>query len=202
MDQNLLVGVIVLALIGLAIYSYYPRMRGGLPGFEGFAGSKDASGNLLKTPGSNGDAGVSASATTGAAAKKGKHALVPAGKKDGDTFADFASYQGDSGMGSLPMAGAQRPAGCFPREQLNPSELLPSDPNSQWAQVNPTGAGDIQGKNFLSAGALIGVDSIGQSLRNANLQLRSEPPCPQVTVSPWQQSTIQPDLQRKPLDGF
>jgi len=205
MDQNLLVGVIVLALIGLAIYSYFPRMRGGLPGFEGFAGSaKDASGNLIKTPGANGNAGASANATTGTDAKKNKHSvtLAPAPpKKDGEGFADFASYQGDSsGMGSLPMAGAQRPAGCFPREQLNPSELLPSDPNSQWAQVNPTGAGDIQGKNFLNAGALIGIDSIGQSLRNANLQLRAEPPCPQVTVSPWQQSTIQPDLMRKPLE--
>ena len=98
------------------------------------------------------------------------------------------------------MAAAQKPAGCFPREQLNPAELLPADPNSQWAQVNPTGAGDIQGKNFLSAGALIGVNTIGQSMKNANLQLRAEPPNPQVAVSPWNISTIEPDLMRKPLE--
>ena len=80
------------------------------------------------------------------------------------------------------------------------TDLLPSDLNSQWAQVNPQGSGDLQGKNFLSAGALIGVNTIGQSLRNSNLQLRSEIPNPQIQVGPWQQSTIEPDLQRRPLE--
>jgi hypothetical protein len=98
------------------------------------------------------------------------------------------------------MEGAHKPQGCYPREQLNPLELLPNDPNSQWAQVNPQGAGDIQGKNFLSAGALIGINTIGQSMRNANLQLRAEPPCPQGKPSPWNVSTIEPDLQRRPLE--
>jgi hypothetical protein len=98
------------------------------------------------------------------------------------------------------MNASKKPQDCYPREQLNPVDLLPQDTNSQWAQVNPTGAGDIQGKNFLSAGALIGVNTVGQSLRNANYQLRSEPANPQVNVSPWQQSTIEPDLNRRPLE--
>jgi hypothetical protein len=93
-------------------------------------------------------------------------------------------------------------ANCYPKNQLAPQELLPSDQASKWAEVNPTGAGDISGKNFLSAGALIGVNTVGQSLRNANQQLRSEPPCPQVNVSIWNNSTIEPDLQRRPLEGF
>ena len=136
-------------------------------------------------------------AGVGAAAKAAPKAVAAA--KEG--FADFASYGGDSGFGPVPMAGAQKPGGCYPREQLNPAELLPQDPNSQWAQVNPTGAGDIQGKNFLSAGALIGVNTIGQSLRNPNLTLRPDPPCPQIQgLSPWNNSTIEPDLQRKSLD--
>ena len=94
------------------------------------------------------------------------------------------------------------PANCYPKNQLAPQELLPTDPNSKWAQVNPTGQGDIGGKNFLNAGALVGVNTVGQSLRNANQQLRSEPPCPQMQVSIWNQSTIEPDLQRRPLEGF
>jgi hypothetical protein len=98
------------------------------------------------------------------------------------------------------MAAANKPKDCYPREQLNPTELLPSDVNSAWAAVNPHGAGDIQGKNFLSAGALVGVHPVGQSLRNANYQLRSEPPNPQVQVGPWMQTTIEPDLQRRPME--
>jgi hypothetical protein len=79
-------------------------------------------------------------------------------------------------------------------------ELLPKDSNSTWAQQNPMGNGSLKGKNFLSAGALIGVNTVGQSLRNANLQIRAEPPVPQVPVSVFNNSTIEPDLTRRPLD--
>ena len=95
---------------------------------------------------------------------------------------------------------AEKPKNCYPKNQLAPQELLPNDPNSKWAQVNPMGAGDIAGKNFLNAGSLIGVNTVGQSLRNASWDLRSEPPNPQVQVSPWMQSTIEPELQRRPLE--
>ena len=100
----------------------------------------------------------------------------------------------------MPFASAEKPANCYPKNQLAPQELLPNDPNSKWAQVNPMAAGDIAGKNFLNAGALIGVNTVGQSLRNSSWDLRSEPPNPQVQVSPWQNSTIEPELSRRPLE--
>jgi hypothetical protein len=100
----------------------------------------------------------------------------------------------------MPFASAEKPANCYPKNQMAPQELLPGDPNTTWAQVNPQSSGDIAGKNFLNAGALIGVDTVGQSLRNASWDLRSEVPNPQVQVSPWQNSTISPDLQRRPLE--
>ena len=101
---------------------------------------------------------------------------------------------------TMPFPAANKPANCYPKNQLVPQELLPNDPNSKWAQVNPMAAGDIAGKNFLNAGALIGVNTVGQSNRNANWDIRAAPPNPQVEVSPWQQSTIGPDLGRRPLD--
>ena len=100
----------------------------------------------------------------------------------------------------MPFKEAEKPANCYPKNQLAPQELMPNDPNSKWAQVNPMGSGDIAGKNFLNAGSLIGVNTVGQSLRNASWDLRSEPPNPQVQVSPWMQSTIEPELQRRPLE--
>jgi hypothetical protein len=102
--------------------------------------------------------------------------------------------------GAAQFGNAQGPAGCYPRDQLTPSELLPSDVNSTWAQQNPMGTGSLKGKNFLSAGALIGINTVGQSLRNANLQLRSEPPNPQVPISVFNVSTIEPDLNRRDLE--
>jgi hypothetical protein len=100
----------------------------------------------------------------------------------------------------VPFAAGNAPSNCYPKNQLNPLELLPSDPNSKWAQVNPQGAGDIAGKNYLNAGALIGVNTVGQSLRNASWDLRSEPANPQVTVSPWFNSTIEPDINRRTME--
>lgn len=99
-----------------------------------------------------------------------------------------------------PAAQQLRAASCFPKEQISPQELLPQDNSSQWAQVYPSGEGSLKNRNFLQASNLIGINTVGQTLRNANLQLRSEPPNPQVAVSPWMQSTIDPDTNRRPLE--
>jgi hypothetical protein len=102
--------------------------------------------------------------------------------------------------GPADFGNAEQPAGCYPRDQLTPGELLPKDANSIWAQQNPMGTGSLKGKNFLSAGALIGVNTVGQSLRNANYQLRSEPPNPQVPVTVFNVPTIEPDMNRRALE--
>jgi len=88
----------------------------------------------------------------------------------------------------------------FPKDQLTADELLPQDNSSLWAQVNPEGVGSLKDRSFLQAGYNIGINTVGQTLRNANLQLRSEPPCPQIQVSPWAQSSIDPDVSRKPFE--
>jgi len=113
----------------------------------------------------------------------------------GEGFADLSAYEGPAQFGS-----AEQPAGCYPRDQLTPSELLPKDNASVWSEQNPMGPGSLKGKNFLSAGALIGVNTVGQSMRNANLQVRSEPPNPQVAVSIFNQSTISPDFSHRSFE--
>ena len=85
---------------------------------------------------------------------------------------------------------------------VDPSELLPKDNNSQWAALNPAAMnqGSIVMPDLLQAGYHIGLDTIGQTLKNANLQLRSDPIIPKVNIGPWSQSTIEPDLARVPLE--
>lgn len=95
----------------------------------------------------------------------------------------------------------QTPNDCFPKDKLTPEELLPLDAaNSDWAQVNPSGQGCVKNQNFLTSGYHMGINSVGSTLRNPNLQLRSEPPNPREKVGPWMQSTIEPDLNRRPLE--
>ena len=96
--------------------------------------------------------------------------------------------------------GSQQMAGSCGANTNNPSDMLPRDTNSEWTQLNPAGKGDLANINLLKAGYHIGIDTIGQTLRNANLQIRSEPPNPQWSVGPWNQSTITPDFLRPPME--
>jgi hypothetical protein len=93
--------------------------------------------------------------------------------------------------------------GSYTSQQVaSPAELLPKDQNSQWAALNPVAMnqGNTVMPDLLQAGYHIGLDTIGQSLRNANLQLRSDPIIQRSDVGPWNQSTIEPDLGRVPLE--
>jgi len=136
-----------------------------------------------------------------------------------ENFTNFASADGtgevvSSGVGAsedlgrnennMPVGDLSRtPSTCYPQDSLKPEDLLPQEQSRAIKEFNtaqPIGEGILQGVNLLTSGSHIGVNTIGQSLRNANLQLRSEPPNPQVNVSPWQNSTISPDLPRRPLE--
>jgi hypothetical protein len=86
-------------------------------------------------------------------------------------------------------------------QQLDdPSQLLPNDANSKWSNLNPQGNGQLQNVNLLNAGFMTGLNTVGSTKRNKNLQDRSEYVIPQNNVGPWNQSTIEPDLMRKPLE--
>lgn len=97
----------------------------------------------------------------------------------------------------------QSPTGCHGQNNVaNPSDLLPMDENSQWAALNPVSMnqGSTVMPDLLQAGYHIGLDTIGQTLKNANLQLRSDPIIPKQDVGPWQNSTIEADYARTPLE--
>jgi len=122
----------------------------------------------------------------------------PAGSFNGNSsFQPVSNMGGMGGMGG----GAGGMQSCFPRDRLTADDLLPKDAaDSKWAQINPSGGGNISDQNYLTAGYHVGVNTVGQSLRNANLQLRSEIPNPQDAVGPWMISTIEPDLRQNTLE--
>ena len=90
-------------------------------------------------------------------------------------------------------------AGSCNQKTTDPSDLLPKDINSDWSNVNPANA-DLKNINLLSAGQLIGINTVGSSLRNPSLQERSEPVIPKTNIGPWNNSTIEADTLRRPLE--
>lgn len=207
MKNVVLIALVVLVIV-FVLYQYDSSLCGLLNTYQGFEDVKRAPAKLdaAMDDGSDQSEGFAeakkAMDAKGAKGAKGAKAAAN-GTTNGDMkatakqepFADLSAYEGPANFGA-----AEAPAGCYPRDQITPSELLPKDMNSIWAEQNPMGPGSLKGKNFLSAGALIGVNTVGQSLRNANLQLRSEPPNPQVPVSIFLQSTIAPDISHRPLE--
>jgi hypothetical protein len=217
--RSVLVVVLAVVLVGAGVYLIDPTFFGLMKKTDGFEGTMGSDASYTQTAGqqdmpggsqkkavnenensAGGDAQVApfvgaigqisnfadGSGNTGAAKQKFQAS---------EGFADVEDVTGPAAFDS-----AAAPAGCYPRDQLTPGELLPKDPNSVWAQQNPMGTGSLKGKNFLSAGALIGVNTVGQSLRNANYQLRSEPPNPQVPVTVFNNSTIEPDTNRRDFE--
>jgi hypothetical protein len=85
---------------------------------------------------------------------------------------------------------------------LSPEELLPKGGlGASWAATNPAGLADLKGQTaLLSPGYHYGINTVGQTLRNANLDLRSDPPNPRKAVGPFLNSTIEPDLMRRQLE--
>ena len=117
-----------------------------------------------------------------------------------------SGVQGVSNSSELgtPISGISTPnvqgGNCASKPISNPADLLPKDSNSEWAQLNPHGTGDLQNISLLKSGHHIGINTVSSSLRNANLQVRSEPQIPKSNVGPWLNSTIEPDCGRKQLE--
>jgi len=110
-----------------------------------------------------------------------------------------AQYMPPSTAGAgVPMGGASSYAS---QPVANPSELLPQDSNSAWSQLNPNAStNQVIIPDLLEAGYHIGLDTIGQTLKNPNLQERSEPIIPKQNISPWNNSSYEPDIARVPLE--
>lgn len=105
-----------------------------------------------------------------------------------------------TGLGGGSSSSSGVSSGYSVQQVANPSELLPNDSNSQWATLNPSSQNNPQTPDLLQAGYHIGLDTVGQTMKNPNLQLRSDPIIDKKEVGPWNMSTVEPDLLRQPLE--
>jgi len=115
------------------------------------------------------------------------------GASTSNTYAPF------NGQASAAVSNSASSSVAMNKPATNPADLLPADSNSSWASMNPVG--DLKNINLLNPTQVVGINTQGSSLRNANLQLRSEPPNPRMNTNcPWNVSTIEEDNMRKPLE--
>lgn len=87
---------------------------------------------------------------------------------------------------------------CQPEDLFDVDKYLPQEVNDDWFEVQPEPI-SVKNRHLINITKPIGVNSIGTSLKIANYDLRSAPVCPKFVVSPWGNSSVEPDINLKPL---
>jgi hypothetical protein len=83
--------------------------------------------------------------------------------------------------------------------KLTSGDLLPGKSNEKWFE-NPDVGIKIEDANLLSdAVQKVGVDTVGQTRKNPSYDIRGTVPCPKFQISPWNNSTTEPDYNLKSL---
>lgn len=119
--------------------------------------------------------------------------VPPAGK---GTLYDAAAVDFGNRRAELISPCAQN-APTFVASSLLPKINIPGVPS--WDVVDTQA---LANQDFLAPTQQIGTDTVMSSLRNASYDIRNNIPNPINVVSPWLNSTISPDLERRPLDSY
>ena len=75
---------------------------------------------------------------------------------------------------------------------MNSEELLPKEEND-WFDTVPEPI-KVKNRHLININRPIGVDTVGSSMKNACRDLRGNIPAPKFVVSPFLNSSIEPDV--------
>jgi hypothetical protein len=87
---------------------------------------------------------------------------------------------------------------CSPEDLYDVQKYLPQEVNDDWFELVPE-AISVKNRHLINITKPIGVNTIGSSKKNASYDLRGAPSCPKYVVSPFLNSSIEPDNNLKPL---
>lgn len=84
------------------------------------------------------------------------------------------------------------------KELFDINKMLPQEIEEDWFDVEPLQTTKkIRGTHLIHPKVHMGVNTVGSSLRNATHDIRGDIPNPKLIVSPWNNSTIEPDTNIK-----
>lgn len=87
---------------------------------------------------------------------------------------------------------------CEPEDLFDVDKYLPQEVNDDWFEVQPEPI-SVKNRHLINVTKPIGINTIGTSLKNASWDIRGTPSCPKQVISPWLQSSIEADINLKPL---
>lgn len=86
-------------------------------------------------------------------------------------------------------------------KNYNAKDYLPKEVNDDWFNTDFSQAKYKMNDDKLinTERYVVGINTVGQSLKNASYDIRGAVNVPKYSVSPWNNSTIEPDYNIKPL---
>lgn len=86
-------------------------------------------------------------------------------------------------------------------KDYNAKDFLPKEINDKWFDTDFSQAkANINDDKLINTERyVIGINTVGQSLKNASYDIRGSIPNPKYSIGPWNNSTIEPDYNLKPL---
>lgn len=86
-------------------------------------------------------------------------------------------------------------------QKYDAKDFLPKEINDQWFDTDFSQAKfNLADDKLINTDRyVIGINTVGQSLKNASYDIRGTVPNPKYTISPWNNSTYEPDFNIKPL---
>lgn len=83
-------------------------------------------------------------------------------------------------------------------DQFDINKMLPQEIEEDWFDVEPLlTTKKIKGTHLIHPKVHMGVNTVGSSHKNGSLDYRGDIPNPKINVSPWNNSTIEPDTNIK-----
>lgn len=85
-------------------------------------------------------------------------------------------------------------------KKYDSKDYLPQEVNSEWFETDFQQAKSAGSDKMINTERyVVGVNTVGQSLKNPSYDIRGTVPNPKYTVSPWNNSTYEADYNLKPL---
>lgn len=80
-------------------------------------------------------------------------------------------------------------------DKFNAEDLLPNEKNNDWWEDVQTTT--VKNRHLINIYRPVGINTIQSSLKNPSYDIRGAPPNPKTFVSPWNQSSYEPDINIK-----
>lgn len=82
------------------------------------------------------------------------------------------------------------------KDMFNIDNYMPGDQHENWFDSMPESI-SVKNRHLINITKAVGNNTVGSSLKNPSYDIRGNEACPKFVVSPWLQSSIEPDINIK-----